>query len=277
MNRREFLNVVAASALIVAHDGLGKALSLSPPDGQQVKGSPPRIVGLELRSACDLTAMKEFYHGSLGLPVINENQERLTIAAGETRLTFLSADPGSKPFYHFAFNIPENKIVSAHRWQSERTQLIPIPPSLRDPAYPDEVVDYRHWNAHSVFFFDPSGNVVEYIARHDLRNAASSDRFSSGDILYASEIGLVVDDVPATVTRLKTTFAVEQYRGGSEQFTALGDEKGLLLVMKRGRIISFASPEKKSVTVFPTTASIRAPAGTHYVFPDFPYRISAEG
>src|SRR5690606_32649521 len=113
------------------------------------------------------------------------------------------------------------------------------------------------WNAHSVFFFDPAGNVVEYIARHDLANAAPGD-FGVDDILYASEIAFVVDDVPGAAETLAEAAGAGLYRGSSDQFAAVGDELGLLLVMKRGRVISFDSPERKAVDVFPSRAAIRA-------------------
>jgi len=217
--------------------------------------------------------MREFYRGVLGLLLLEDTPDRLTIRAGQTRLTFRRPAPDrGNPFYHFAFNIPENKVVSAHRWQERRTPLVPVPKTLRDPKYPDEVVNYSHWNAHSIFFFDPSGNVVEYIARHDLRNAAPGD-FGSEDILYASEIAFVVDDVAATAAKLKDLAGVEQYKGASDQFVAVGDETGLLLVMKRGRVISFDAPEKKAVSIFPTAAVVRGDRRTDYLFPEFPYEI----
>jgi catechol-2,3-dioxygenase len=49
--------------------------------------------------------------------------------------------------------------------------MLPIPERNRAAGFPPEVVDYSHWNAHSIFFLDPAGTVVEYIARHDLKNA----------------------------------------------------------------------------------------------------------
>ena len=85
----------------------------------------------------------------------------------------------------------------------------------------------------------PAGNVVEYIARHDLKNGDSGP-FGWADILYASEIGLIVDDVAATAAKVTDVAAVTQYKGGSDQFMAMGDEYGLLLVMKRGRVIDFS-------------------------------------
>jgi hypothetical protein len=236
----------------------------------------PRLRSLELMSSVPLARMKEFYQQRLGLSIAEEQRDRLTIRAGQTQLTFVTAGPtDGKPFYHFAFNIPENKIQAAWEWQRQRSPLLPISENQRDGDYPDDIVNYSHWNAHAIFFFDPSGNVVEYIARHDLKNAASGP-FVSDDILYASEIAWVVDDVLTTAERLKEVVGMEQYRDGSEQFMALGDEQGLLLLMQRGRIISFDSPETKAVEVFPTTATVRGLHPTKYVFPQYPYTILVE-
>jgi catechol-2,3-dioxygenase len=275
LSRRRFLAWASASFL-AAHHGLAAE---RPELGSQprTRNDPGRrILGLTLLSAAPLATMKAFYHQSLGLRLLDEGPNQLTIAAGETSLTFVQAGPDDgEPFYHFAFNIPENQVLSARDWQKARTPLLPIPARLRDPAYPDDVVDYRHWNAHSLFFFDPAGNVVEYIARHDLQNARTGP-FGSRDILYASEIGLIVDDVLAAASLLKQVVGVDQYKGGSAQFTALGDEHGLLLVMQRGRVISFDAPEKKAVSVFRTAASVRGVRRVQYRVPGFPYEVSVE-
>jgi catechol 2,3-dioxygenase-like lactoylglutathione lyase family enzyme len=273
-DRRGFLGAASTTgALFATHVGAAAEEKQPGPGGD----GGPRLRGLGLLSSAPLAKMKEFYQQALGLRVVEERPERLTVAAGQTRLTFLQAAPdGGKPFYHFAFNIPENKLLAARRWQQERTPLLPIPATLRDPKYPDDVVHYSQWNAHSIFFFDPAGNVVEYIARHDLGNAARGD-FGSGDILYASEMAFVVDDVPAAVRRLTDVVGAGQYKRASDQFAAVVDEHGLLLVMKRGRVISFDAPEKKAVRVFPTTAVVRGGRRTKYVPPEFPYEITVEG
>ena len=153
---------------------------------------------------------------------------------------------------------------------------MPIPEHLRDDEHPD-LVHFRHWNAHSVFFYDPAGNVVEYIARHDLGNPAAGG-FGTGDILYASEIALIVDDVAATASRLRKAAGVGQYRDGDDQFLAVGDERGLLLVMKRGRTLNF-NPEDpaKAARVFPTAARIRGVAGAKLDLAGFPYLLPIEG
>ena len=104
----------------------------------------PRILRLELLTAAQLKRMKDFYHRLLGIEVLDDRPKWLTIAAGLSRITFFTAKPeDGKPFYHFAFNIPENKILAARTWQKERTSLLPIPARLRDPAYPADVVRNR--------------------------------------------------------------------------------------------------------------------------------------
>jgi hypothetical protein len=277
--RRRFLAWASAATAVIAAHGCttSEDPAPAPPPPTERDETGPRIVSLELLTAAPLAEMKTFYQRSLGLSILEERPDRFTVAAGATRITFASAGPdGGSPFYHFAFNIPENKVLAARAWHLERTPLLPIPARLRDPRFPDDVVNYSHWNAHSLFFFDPAGNVVEYIARHDLHNAAPGP-FTSRDILYASEIGLIVDDVPAVAETLRGVVGVEQYRGGSDQFTALGDERGLLLVMRRGRVLSFDAPQRKAADVFRTTARVRGARATRFHVPNFPYEVVVEG
>lgn len=276
IDRRRFLGWASAwTAWISSHPTDALGTPGSDPQPRAGEKTAPRILSLELLSAAPLPLMREFYGRALGLRVLDEQPDRLAVGAGGTRLTFVRAAPDSgKPFYHFAFNIPENKVLAARAWQIDRTPLMPIPERLRDPAFPDDVVHFRHWNAHSVFFLDPAGNVVEYIARHDLSNGAPGP-FASEDILYSSEIGLIVDQVTESATKLKEIVGLEQYRGGDDQFTAVGDERGLLLVMKRGRHLNFnPSDPEKAARVFRTVASVRGARRTAYRFPGLPYELS---
>ncbi len=295
-DRRRFLAGALASAALV---GLHRLLAWAEPAGGSAtvrrEAPGPRILALELLTAAPLAAMKAFYNDTLGLRVVAEGEDRLTIGAGRTRITFVAARPDAagdpdaarpdaaggpdtaRPFYHFAFNIPENKILAARAWQLERSPLMPIPERLRDPAFPDDVVDFSHWNAHSIFFLDPGGSVVEYIARHDLRNATPG-AFGPDDILYASEIALVVDDVAATARTLRGVVGAEQYRGGDDRFIAIGDERGLLLVVRRGRTLNFHPEDpSKAARVFRTAATVRGARRAKHSVSGFPYEISLEG
>jgi hypothetical protein len=278
MDRRHFLGSAAATAAFFAMHEL--PMFAAQTAGSFLVQTPrPRLLSLELLCGAPVSAMKEFYGKTLELGIVEERDtDRLTIEAGETRITFVSSsdsEGGRPPFYHFAFNIPENKIVKALEWQKARTPLLFIPEQNRAAGYPPEVVDYSHWNAHSIFFLDPAGNVVEYIARHDLKNADNS-AFSFLDILYASEIGLIADDVSATAEKLKDWAAVPQYRGGSDQFIAMGDEYGLLLVMKRGRIVDFTSNPDHGVRVYRTGVTVRGPKTAKYQVASYPYDLVVE-
>lgn len=232
MNRRQFLKGASAFVL-AAHEGL--ALS-HPKNAKRIANNDaPRLLRLQLLTAAPLAKMKSFYHELLGLPLIEEKAAEFTFAGGQTPITFASAQPEhGVPFYHVAFNIPENKTRSAHDWQKPRTPLDRLNANLRDPDFPEDVVHFRHWNAHSIFFWDPAGNLIEYIARHDLKNGAAG-AFSAKDILYASEIAFISEDVTNTALEMRKALELEQYRGGDDRFRALGDEHGLLLVIIRGR------------------------------------------
>lgn len=235
----------------------------------------PRIRALRLRTSAQLTDMKAFYCDLLGLPILCDTADAFTIAGGATRITFSRSRGVSTPFYHIAFNIPKNKILSAREWQRQRTPLLKAPEKHLDPAYPGDVRYFSHWNAHAVFFLDPAGNVLEYIARHDL-NYSAAGPFSSADILYASEIAFIVDDVSKAATKVKQAFALQQYRQSSDQFCVLGDETGLLLIFRRGRDLAPGSDEARPAKVFETGAVIRGASQKTIQLQSYPYTISSE-
>ncbi len=274
-NRRQFLAGLSATALVAA---------THPPaawsdTGSIVQPKGTRLIRhLRLLTDTPLAEMKAFYHGALGFEVATEQNRSITFRTGDTGLTFSLADaPAGHPFYHFAFNIPENKLLRARQWQLERTPLFLTPDNLRDPDYPDDVRHFRHWNAHSVFFFDPARNVVEYIARHDLDNAAEGD-FGTDDILYASEIAFVTNDVPALAGELQTSFGLPQYRRGNDHFRAIGDENGLLLVFETGRQIGDRlAGDDRGTKVFPTVAEVQRASDFVWKANDLPYKIAADG
>lgn len=263
-SRRSFLRHLGA-AVVAAHVPSAAGASVRPPRRH-------RLAECQLVSGAPLDAMRAFYGETLGLPAA-VSDESLVVRAGDTRLAFRHDSAAGNPFYHFAFNIPENKIRLARDWQAERSPLIAIPERNRAAGFPPDVVDYSHWNAHSVFFLDPAGNVVEYIARHDLRNS-SPGPFTPADILHVSEIAFIVDDVPRTSTVVRGRFGLDGYRGSSDDFAALGDEHGLVLVMRRGRILDFdRASQAKAARVFPTQLTLRGPATGTLRVDDFPYEI----
>jgi len=67
-------------------------------------------------------------------------------------------------------------------------------------------------------------NVVELIARPQVRPKLS-----------LAEVGLPVDDVPAAVDALQRAFDLPTYDDWDESFAPLGDDDGLLIVVRVGR------------------------------------------
>jgi len=278
MSRRQFLKTTTTSTAalwMAAHTELGLGASLLTSSAPKSDGAKQghRIQSLRLSTAVALHEMKAFYHDLLGLPVLEESKSEITFAGGLTPITFVKSDPADgNPFYHVAFNIPENKLLAAHAWQKERTALLPPRPhrydDLHDKDFPDDVIHFKTWNSHSVFFLDPAGSLIEYIARHDLDNGAEGS-FSTKDILYASEIGFVVDDVAEVAESIKQEFGLDNYRG----VWTVGDEYGLLLVLSNGYPWG-SVPADRPKGIFPTMARIRSKKAAAFKIPGYPYQIT---
>jgi hypothetical protein len=152
----------------------------------------------------------------------------LEVKAGRTQLFFTEA-PEFDGAYHFAFNIPENQFDSAKTWIASRVPL------LQDETGKDEFHS-ENWNSSSVYFKDTAGNVLEFIARHDLKDAASGE-FGSKQILNVSEIGLPSEDVVSLASEICKRLDVSVFRqAANESFTPVGDNDGLLILPIKDRI-----------------------------------------
>jgi catechol 2,3-dioxygenase-like lactoylglutathione lyase family enzyme len=174
---------------------------------------------LSLR-ASNAPAVVAFYRDILELPCLAHGDSYGVFRAGSTQLMFEQAAHG-QPFYHFAFDIPRNQLQPASAWLAQRVDLLE-----RDG---ETEIFFEDWNATSVYFHDPAGNIVELIARHNLPN--DSDRaFSPGDLLSVSEIGWPVEDT----SHLKTDFQLPFWRDYGP-FKAAGSETGLILLVPIGR------------------------------------------
>ena len=277
MKRRNFIyNSAAATvgALIGMHDVIARGKCSS--DSIHTNGSA-RILHLDLIAGTSLNELKKFYTSLIGLPLLTEQADRFTVRAGETTISFIQAnDKDAAPFYHFAFNIPENKILKAREWQLKRTALSATPSQLIDSAYPKDIRHFQHWNAHSVFFWDPAGNLVEYIARHDLKNSAEGE-FSSKDLLCVSEIAFIVQDTESVAGEIKSSFNLIQYRGGDENFRAIGDENGLLFVMKKGRVWESHTNISRTPNTIKTAVTIKADKTNKWIPKNYPFEINVKG
>ena len=179
-----------------------------------------------------LSALYSFYSKVLELHVIYSGGKSISIVAGQSNLIFTEADDESDPFYHFAFNIPSNKFEGAIQWIKNKTELL----WLED--YKSYVADFVNWNAKSVYFLDPAGNILELIARFDL-NDISDEPFSSKQFRNISEIGLVFHaetfdkKVNEIITKYHLTYFSKQ--PALRHFRAIGDDEGLFIAVIKNR------------------------------------------
>jgi catechol-2,3-dioxygenase len=188
---------------------------------------------LELRlNASSIQKVDDFYGNVLALNTFSVSGEnnRVGMHAGKTELIFDSSPEPS--IYHFAFNIPSNKIEEAYAWLKEKVELLWL------DEYRSHIADFEDWNAKSVYFFDPLGNIVEFIARFDLADNAS-DPFSPIQIRNVSEIGIVFpqDTFEKDVKELMNNFPLEYFdkQPPMKQFRAIGDDHGLFIVVPEKR------------------------------------------
>lgn len=211
-----------------------------------------------------LREQKDFYTHTLGLTLFDETETSALFRIGETLLIFIQSETENSPFYHFAFNIPGNKFHLGKVWLALRCPLLE-----KDGV---DQITHEAWNAQSFYFYDPAGNVVEFIARYNLENNAEG-AFSIEDLLCVSEIGLVVDDVQATTTSLRSSLREEIWKEQSATFTALGDDNGLFILAQLGRIWLLTD---KPAEVHPVAMTIQGSVPFKYQIPKFPYQINVK-
>jgi catechol-2,3-dioxygenase len=215
----------------------------------------------------DVTALHDFYMRVLGLTAVQEAGSRLTLQTGRSRLAFQQSDTAWHGYYHFAFDVPENQFAAAKAWLTARVPLIPDKDG-QDHFHSDE------WNSDSIYFYDPAGNILEFIARHNQANS-SDHPFGPASIIAVTEIGLTCADVHATVEWLRSAMGIEVYADGEgEQFAPVGDEAGLLIVVRQGRIWF---PDTGKPAVFaPLSLSLTTAPERRYRLTGPPYQLKQE-
>jgi catechol 2,3-dioxygenase-like lactoylglutathione lyase family enzyme len=169
-----------------------------------------------------------FYSGLLGFEKFRVDAKTISFRAGQSLLTFNQSD-NINPKYHFAFNIPCNKLDEAITWISSMTKLI-------HTTNEQLIADFTDWNAKSIYFNDNNGNILEFIARFDLNNL-SEKPFDISSIESISEIGIVADKPLVIAEKFITENNLSYFSKGakSDTFIALGGDLGLFVIVKTNR------------------------------------------
>lgn len=197
-------------------------------------------------------ALGAFYRDVLGLHV-QSDPAGVSIRAGASTLVFSPCQPGTPSVYHFAFGIPPGTITAAEAWLSRRLPLIHSPEGQRR-------FRFEVWKSDAVYFKDPAGNIAEFIAREA---PAAVPAFSPESILSVCEIGIIVPDVPASADDAERSLDARagwrRYGTPSSDFTAVGDDDGLLIFVAPGR--TWYPEDVTPALPAPTTVTIRGRPG----------------
>lgn len=252
LHRRNFFR--ATAALVAGWHALPILAQQTP------AATPPRLTHMKLQTH-KMDELRRFYGKTLGLPATS-SANALSIVTGPSEMQFSHAAPASEPFYHFAWNIPENQFKEAKDWLSKRTPL------LKDSTTGKDEVHFASWNAHAVYFRDPAGNIGEFIARHTLKNGTTK-AFSEQSLLCVSEIGLVTNDVKTISSDLSKKL---DWAKTSGEMSFVGDGMGYLIVAPIGR--PWLPDRIQKALVAPVEVSIAQSLNNPIRWPDQPFTIN---
>ena len=185
------------------------------------------ILEIEILTS-NLEETEYFYTKVLELRAIDKTRDMVSLRAGKSIFSFIHSDK-LNPRYHFAFNIPNNKLEEALIWISKRAELI----KNEEGAF---ITNFDSWNAKSLYFYDNNGNVLEFITRFDL-NEISDKPFTSESISSISEIGIVTDKPLVFAEKMINEHQLKYFAKGPkrEDFAVLGDDNGLIIISSPNR------------------------------------------
>jgi catechol-2,3-dioxygenase len=180
-----------------------------------------RINRLILYTA-QLEEQTSFYKDILGFKLMEKTEDHSSFKIGTSILSFYFRETSTP--YHFAFNIPSNQIKEALAWLKQRVEI------LTDDM--KEIQQFNDWNAEAIYFYDKDNNIVEFIARKNLK-IESNNPFRPESLLCISEIGLPVNNMERTFHHINQVKPLPIYSGDFEVFCAAGDENGLFIILNK--------------------------------------------
>ena len=173
----------------------------------------------------DINEQLHFYHHIIGLDLLKADENRTQLQAGSTKLIFQNS---VKTFlYHYCFLIPNGTLEEAMTFLREKD----IDPISYNGS---EIV--RFPTGRSIYFYDPDGNIAEFIERPSLANE-SAEPFNANSILKVNEIGLPHDNPLGISNKIIQEFDIQlsQPEIMREDFCWVGDYNGVFIVPEIGR------------------------------------------
>jgi catechol-2,3-dioxygenase len=171
--------------------------------------------------------LRAFYTETMGLPLLAEEESQFSVQAGVSTITFSTVPDRADGPYHFAFNIPRNRIREAAEWLQERVAF------LYAPGATTPIVQHENWEAEALYFYDPDFNIVELIAHKAAPESHAP--FGSEQLIGLAEVGLPVTDVSGFARELREKLALPQWKTATALFEAVGNEEGMFIVVQEQR------------------------------------------
>lgn len=190
----------------------------------------PLFSRIELETT-QIEPQRAFYSGSLELELVESGEGSFAVRCGQTVLSFSQVDASQPRQYHFAIDIPTNKLEESLDWARSRFAV-----NLKEDG--SAIYSFDSWNAQAFYFLDPEGNILEFITR---RNSPSQvqEPFTSKHIRYISELGVVTEDVVKTCLNLQAELKLPCFPDPNVEpnpdFQPMGTDDGLFIVAKFGR------------------------------------------
>ncbi|WP_288393751.1 VOC family protein [uncultured Vagococcus sp.] len=181
----------------------------------------------------------DFYQTKLGFTIKNQTATTFEVKIGKDLIEFTESHLEEAPFYHFAFDIPAGSFEEAKQWLQRKVDL--------STEGGNDQITFDILDSSSVYFEDPSGNIVEFIERRKT-NPKSDVEFSAKSIQGISEMSFIVDKKLEVANELlnydiKGMFNSEVKADGLS-FMTDQENKVFILLVNPGRKWLFS--EKKS-------------------------------
>lgn len=173
----------------------------------------------------DVNEQLHFYHHILGMDLIKASEDEVCLQAGSTELVFQNHP--LEFLYHYCFLIPNGKLEEAMDFLKQRE----ISLLLHEGS---DIINFT--TGRSIYFYDPDGNIAEFIERPSL-GIKSQEPFSISSVQKVNEIGLPHKDPLEFTKYLLETFDIEMVEPQilREDFCWVGDYNGVFIVSKIGR------------------------------------------
>ncbi len=170
----------------------------------------------------NIEKQKQFYQNVLDLELVYNSEEKISFNTQESILTF-EYKKETKPS-HIAFNIYSNKIEEALYWLKKRVTILPDGENL--------ISNFKKWNAQAIYFYDADNNIIEFIARKNL-GLVTTSFFSSKSIFSISEIAIATTNIKTVYNDINSMKTIPVFDGDLSRFCALGDDKGLFILIDK--------------------------------------------